>query len=49
MYQFFHLIVSFAYVALPAVLVLLQPDLGSLVLLSLWLSLVLFQGYPENR
>ena len=50
MYRFFHLIVSFAYVALPAALVLLQPDLGSaLVLLSLWLGLVLFSGISRKQ
>ncbi|MBI4193160.1 MAG: rod shape-determining protein RodA [Candidatus Colwellbacteria bacterium] len=37
--------VSFLYVALPAVLVLLQPDWGSaLVLLSLWVGVLLVSG-----
>ncbi|MBI2640147.1 MAG: rod shape-determining protein RodA [Candidatus Sungbacteria bacterium] len=44
-FQFRHLLVSGIYVFLPASLVLLQPDLGSAVILSvLWVVMVMFAG-----
>lgn len=44
-YQVRHLIVSGFYVAVPVILVMLQPALGSaLILIALWLSFVLFSG-----
>lgn len=49
MYRFFHLVVSFAYVAIPGALVLLQPDLGSaIILFSLWTLIVIFAGIPKK-
>lgn len=49
-YRFFHLAVSFAYVALPGALVLLQPDLGSAVILfSLWMVIMLFAGISKKH
>jgi rod shape determining protein RodA len=40
-----HIIVSFVYMAVPFILVVLQPDLGSaLVLFAIWLGLVLVSG-----
>lgn len=50
MYRFFHLAVSLVYVALPTALVLLQPDLGSgLILISLWLGMVLISGISRKQ
>lgn len=44
-YRVQHLIVSGAYAAIPAILVLLQPDLGSaIVLIGIWISIVVFSG-----
>jgi rod shape determining protein RodA len=44
-YRIRHLLVSGLYLALPAGLVLLQPDLGSvIVLVSIWVAIVLFSG-----
>lgn len=40
-----HLLVSAFYVAIPAVLVLLQPDLGSTIVLgAIWVAIVVFSG-----
>lgn len=50
MYRFFHLAVSFAYVALPGALVLLQPDLGSaIILFTLWILIMLFAGISKKH
>lgn len=44
-YRIQHLLVSGFYLILPAGLVLLQPDLGSaMVLIAIWLAIVLFSG-----
>ncbi len=44
-YRIRHLIVSGAYMLVPVCLVLLQPDLGSaLVLVAIWLSIIIFSG-----
>lgn len=44
-YRIQHLAVSGVYVAVPALLVLLQPNLGSaLVLVFIWIAVVLFSG-----
>jgi rod shape determining protein RodA len=44
-YRIRHLIVSGVYFLIPTVLVLLQPDLGSaLVLIVIWLSVIVFSG-----
>lgn len=44
-YRIRHLLVSGAYLALPVILVLLQPDLGSaLVLVAVWTAMVIFSG-----
>ena len=40
---------SFAYVAIPCVLVLLQPDLGSaFIIFALWLALMFFAGISKR-
>jgi rod shape determining protein RodA len=45
MYRARHIVVSFIYVALPAVLVLLQPDLGSVMIFgAIWIGLVILAG-----
>jgi len=45
MYKFRHIIVSGLYVALPFVLVYMQPDLGSaLILILLWIGVLLLSG-----
>jgi rod shape determining protein RodA len=44
-YRIQHLIVSGVYLAVPAILVLLQPDLGSaVVLMFIWIAVVVFSG-----
>jgi len=44
-YRIEHLVVSGMYVAIPTLLVLAQPDMGSsIVLMAIWLSVVLFSG-----
>jgi len=44
-YRIAHLFVSALYVGVPALLVLLQPDLGSAIILGvIWLSIVIFSG-----
>lgn len=45
MYRFYHIILSGFYIILPAFLVYLQPDLGSvLVLISLWIGILIVSG-----
>jgi len=45
-----HIIVSGLYAAAPAVLVLLQPDLGTAVILgSIWFGMVLVSGIPKRH
>ena len=49
-YRWFHVIISFIYVAIPAGLVLLQPDLGSaLVLLGLWIGILFFARISKKQ
>lgn len=44
-YRIRHLVVSGLYVAVPTLLVLIQPDLGSaVVLIATWLAVVIFSG-----
>ncbi len=44
-YRIRHLVVSGLYLAVPVLLVLLQPDLGSaIVLIAVWLAVVVFSG-----
>lgn len=44
-YRVRHLLVSGAYLAVPVFLVLLQPDLGSVIILSvIWAAVVVFSG-----
>lgn len=44
-YRIRHLIVSGVYAALPALLVLAQPDLGSaIILVAIWIAVVVFSG-----
>ncbi len=50
MYRWFHIIISFLYVALPMALVLMEPDLGSaVVVFSLWLGIVFFSGISRKQ
>lgn len=43
--RFVHTIVSGAYTAVPIVLIMLQPDLGSAIILAaIWLAVILFSG-----
>lgn len=45
-----HIIISFLYLLLPFVLILLQPDLGSgLVLCSIWFCLLLLSGISKKH
>lgn len=44
-YRIQHILVSGTYLAIPSILVLLQPDLGSaLVLVGIWVAIMLFSG-----
>jgi rod shape determining protein RodA len=45
MYRIIHIIISGLYVFLPSLLIFLQPDLGSvLILLSLWIGVLIISG-----
>jgi len=45
MYRFRHILLSGSYVFLPSILIFLQPDLGSvLVLIALWVGVLLISG-----
>ena len=45
MYQIRHILLSGLYVLLPAVLIFLQPDLGSvLILIALWIGILIISG-----
>ena len=45
-----HIIISFLYLLFPFVLIILQPDLGSgLVLCSIWFCLLLFSGISRRH
>ena len=49
-YRARHIIISALYMAIPAVLVLRQPDLGSaLILASIWLGTVLLSGMKQRH
>ncbi len=44
-YRIRHLVVSGVYVGIPTLLVLVQPDLGSaIILISIWIALIVFSG-----
>lgn len=50
MYRLRHIIISGVYVLIPAVLVLIQPDLGSfLVLFSIWIGVLLVSGIKSKH
>ena len=50
MYRWFHIIISFLYVSVPMALVLMEPDLGSVVVVfSLWLGIILFSGISRRQ
>ena len=50
LYRFRHLIVSGAYIGLPALAILFQPDLGSvLVLGGIWLGIVVVSGLKARH
>lgn len=43
--RFFHLFISSVYAGIPIILIMLQPDLGSAVMLgALWLGIAIFSG-----
>lgn len=49
-YRVRHIIISGLYAALPILLVLLQPDLGSaLVLVAIWLGMILLSGMKQRH
>ncbi|OGN29190.1 MAG: hypothetical protein A3A33_02940 [Candidatus Yanofskybacteria bacterium RIFCSPLOWO2_01_FULL_49_25] len=49
-YRSHHIIVSGIYVAIPTVLTLLQPDLGSVIVyLALWLGILLYAGIKRRH
>ena len=49
-HRVFHVMVSFAYVAAPLALVLLQPDLGSaIIIFSVWFCILFFSGMSKKH
>lgn len=49
-YRWRHIIISGLYVAVPAALLILQPDLGSvIVIFGIWALLMVFAGIPFRR
>ena len=45
MYQIKHILISGLYILIPAILIFLQPDLGSiLILITLWLGILIISG-----
>ncbi len=49
LHRFFHVVVSFFYVALPFALVLAEPDFGSaIILFALWLGMLFFSGLSKK-
>lgn len=49
-HRVFHVMVSFAYVAAPLVLVLLEPDLGSaIIIFSVWFGILFFSGMSKKH
>jgi rod shape determining protein RodA len=45
-----HILVSGSYIALPTLLLLLQPDLGSTsVIIAIWIAMMIFAGIPLKR
>lgn len=50
MYRFSHLVVSLAYVGVPCALILLEPDLGSAVIVfALWFAIMIFAGISRKQ
>lgn len=49
-HRWMHIIISGIYVALPAIFLLLQPDLGSvIVIVGIWAAFMMFAGIPLKR
>ena len=49
-YRTYHIVVSGIYVAIPALLTLLQPDLGSVIVYAaLWVAMLLFAGIKRKH
>ncbi len=49
-HRIFHVMVSFAYVAVPLTLVLLEPDLGSaIIIFSVWFGILFFSGMSKKH
>ncbi|MEK7616228.1 MAG: FtsW/RodA/SpoVE family cell cycle protein [Patescibacteria group bacterium] len=49
-YRVYHIVISGAYLAIPLVMTLLQPDLGSVIVyLALWGSMLLFAGIKRRH
>ncbi|MBI1754905.1 rod shape-determining protein RodA, partial [Candidatus Azambacteria bacterium] len=50
MYRFSHLAASLVYVGIPCMLILLQPDLGTAVIVvTLWLAILFFAGISKQQ
>ena len=50
MYQFKHLIISGGYLVIPLTLVLIQPDLGSaIILITIWIGIIIFSGIKTKH
>ena len=49
-YHWKHIFISGAYIAIPAFLLILQPDLGStIVIIGLWIAMMIFAGISWKR
>lgn len=49
-HRVFHIVLSFAYVAIPLALILLQPDLGSaIIVFSIWFGILFFSGMSKKH
>lgn len=49
-HRIFHVVLSFIYVAIPLILILLQPDLGSaIIIFSIWFGVLFFSGMSKKH
>lgn len=49
-HRVFHIVLSFAYVAIPLALILLEPDLGSaIIVFSIWFGVLFFSGMSKKH
>jgi len=50
MYNFWHVVISGIYVALPSILIFMQPDIGSILVIAiLWMGMLLVSGIKPKH